>query len=94
MRHVLVSSGKTEWGEDLRAAAPADAVVLSVSGIDETLEKIARSARVDYVVTDDPAVAEAIREEIPGSLPVLLAAQVSAAMVWQRIEAISAGAPL
>lgn len=93
MRHVLVSSGKAGWGEDLRAAAPADAVVLSVSGIDETLEKIARSARIDYVVTDDPAVADAIREEIPGRLPVLFAPEISATTVWQQIEAISAGAP-
>lgn len=56
--------------EGLRAVAPPSTVFLTATGVDETLERLGRSSRVDAVVTDDPAVAEAIREEIPGALPV------------------------
>lgn len=72
MRHVLVSSEDDVLVEDLRRHLPPASVLLSARGVDDTLERLARSARVDAVVTDDPAVAKAIREEIPGNLPVVV----------------------
>jgi hypothetical protein len=70
--HVLVSSAGEELVEALRRAAPPSAVFLHEITLDETLERLARSARVDAVVTDDPEVVAAIREEIPGNLRVVL----------------------
>ena len=72
MRHVLVSSDDEALGEGLRGVLPPDAVLFSARGVDDTLERLSRSARVDAVVTDDPAVARAIREEVPGNLPVVV----------------------
>ena len=72
MRHLLVSSGDAGLVDVLRAGVSSATVVLSVRGVDETLERLARSARVDAVVTDDPGVLDAIRSEIPGSLVVVL----------------------
>ena len=72
MRHLLVSSGNAGLVDALRACASLGTVVLSARGVDDTLERLARSARVDVVVTDDPDVVAAIRSEIPGSLPVAL----------------------
>ena len=73
MRHVLVSSADASLAEGLRAALPPDAVLFAARGVDETLEQLARAFRVDVVVTDDPSVVAAIREEIPGDIPVVLA---------------------
>lgn len=70
MRHVLVSSDDGELVEELRALLPPGTVLRSSRGVDATLETLGRSARVDAVVTDDPRVEAAIREEIPGRLPV------------------------
>ena len=72
MRHLLVSSGDAGLVDVLRAGVSSATVVLSARGVDETLERLARSARVDAVVTDDPDVLHAIRSEIPGSVPVVL----------------------
>lgn len=72
MRHLLVSSSDGRLSDALRPFLPADTVVLSARGVDDTLERLARSSRVDAVVTDDPEVVAAIRAEVPGSLPVLL----------------------
>ena len=72
MRHLLVSSADDDLVEGLRGHLPPDAVLFSARGVDDTLERLARSARVDAVVTDEPAVAAAIREEMPGNLPVVV----------------------
>ena len=74
MRHVLVSTSvRHHLAEELREASDGRTTFLSVRGVEATLEKIARSARLDAIVTDDPAVIAAIRVEIPGDLPVVLA---------------------
>ena len=72
MRHLLVSSADEGLVERLRAFLPADAVLFSARGVDATLETLSRSSRVDTVVTDDPKVAAAIRDEMPGTLPIVL----------------------
>ena len=72
MRHFLVSSEDEGLVERLRYVLPADSVLLSARGVDDTLERLGRSARVDAVVTDDPEIVAAIREEVPGTLPVVL----------------------
>jgi len=74
MRHVLVSTSKRHpLAEELREASDGRTTFLSVRGVEATLERIARSARLDAIVTDDPAIVAAIRDEIPGNLPVVLA---------------------
>lgn len=72
MRHLLVSSADEGLVERLRGFLPADAVLFSARGVDGTLETLSRSSRVDAVVTDDREVAAAIRDEMPGSLPIVL----------------------
>lgn len=92
MWHVLVASEREALAIALRAAAPETAVVLSSSGVDETLDRLGRSARVDAVVTDDDAVERAIREEIPGTLPVVRIDEPEGAMAaWAEIECRLAG---
>ena len=75
MRHILVSSDDDGLVDGLRSLLPAGTVVLSARGVDDTLERLARSFRVDVVLTDDPDVAAAIREEVPGSVPVVVVAR-------------------
>lgn len=72
MWHFLVSSEDEGLVERLRAALPPGSVLFSARGVDDTLERLARSARVDTVVTDDEGVVAAIRDEVPGTLPVVL----------------------
>ena len=72
MRPLLVSSEDDRLGEGLRTLLPPDAVLFSARGVDDTLERLARSSRVDAVVTDDPDVAAAIREEVPGNVPIVV----------------------
>jgi len=75
MRHVLVAtSHRHQLAEELREAADGRTVFATVHGVDLALERLSRSARVDAVVTDDPGIAAAIQSEIPGALPVVLAA--------------------
>jgi hypothetical protein len=85
VRHLLVSSSDGRLSDALRPFLPADTVVLSARGVDDTLERLARSSRVDAVVTDDPEVVEAIRAEIPGTLPVLLVPAESGARAVLRL---------
>lgn len=72
MRHLLVSSENDALVELLRAALPSDSVLFSARGVDDTLERLARSSRVDVVVTDDPEIVAAVRDDLPGTLPVVL----------------------
>jgi hypothetical protein len=78
VRHLLVSSRDDALAEGVRRLLPDDAVLLSARGVDDTLERLARSSRVDAVLTDDPEVLAAIREEVPGRLPVVLVAEGTA----------------
>lgn len=71
MRHVLVVSRDPGLAERLRKAEPLSTAVTSARDADEAIERLGRSSRVDAVVTDEPDVAEAVRAEIPGTLPVL-----------------------
>ncbi len=87
MRHILVSSMEPGLAERLRLAAPASAEVLSTGGVEETLERLARAARVDAVVTDDREVVAAIRGEIPGNFPIVLAEPaMSAGDIWALVD--------
>lgn len=72
MRHLLVSSSDEGLAGRLREVVPPGTVLFSARGVDDTLERLGRSSRVDAVVTDDPKVVAAIRDELPGSLPVVL----------------------
>lgn len=75
MRHILVATTRRhQLADELRDVADGRTTFLSVHGIEATLERISRSARLDAVVTDDPGVYAAIRTEIPGNIPVHLAA--------------------
>jgi len=85
--HLLVSSERARLADGLRTLLPPSAVLLSARGVDDTLERLARSSRVDAVVTDDADVLAAIREEVPGSLPVVLVeGDVPAAETLRRVE--------
>ncbi len=87
VQHLLVSSRRDRLADDLRALLPPSSVLLTARGIDATLERLGRSARVDAVVTDDAAVLSAIREEVPGGLPVVLVdGDTSASEVLRRVE--------
>ncbi len=87
VRHILVSSRRDRLADDLRALLSPSSVLLTARGIDDTLERLARSARVDAVVTDDERVLAAIREEVPGSLPVVLVVgNVLAAETLRRVR--------
>jgi hypothetical protein len=72
VRHLLVSSEDEGLVERLRNVLPPDSVLFSARGVDDTLDRLARSSRVDVVVTDDPEIVAAIRDEVPGTLPVVL----------------------
>lgn len=92
MWHVLVSSASEALVDSLREREPDGAVVLSARGVDETVDRIGRSARVDAVVTDDPAVLAAIREELPGRLPVLVVEEgTGAPEAWRALESLLGG---
>ncbi|MBK8594553.1 MAG: hypothetical protein IPP07_12360 [Holophagales bacterium] len=89
MRHLLVSSGDEGLVDRLRTVLPPGSVLFTARGVDDTLERLGRSSRVDVVVTDDPEVEAAIREEVPGTLPVvLLPAGVKAADAVRAIAAL------
>ncbi len=74
MRHVLLVSADDGLVDRLRAAASPSTTFLPEPRAEAALERLARSARIDAVVTDEASVAEAIREEIPGALPLHVAA--------------------
>ena len=89
MRHLLVSSRRDRLADDLRVLLPPSSVLLTARGVDATLERLARSARVDAVVTDDAAVLAAIREEVPGCFPVVLVpVNVAAPEALRRVEEV------
>ena len=46
---------------------------LAEHGLENVLERLGRSARIDAVVTDDPEIVMEIFHEIPGAIPVYLA---------------------
>lgn len=73
MRHVLVSYGDDARVDELRDAADPSTTFLPEPDMESALERLARSARIDAVITDDPELVAAIRELIPGSIPVYLA---------------------
>jgi hypothetical protein len=74
MRHVLVATlERHQLVDELRAEAPTSTVFLSARGVEETLERLSRSSRVDAVVTDDPEILMEIYHNVPGGLPVYLA---------------------
>ncbi len=93
MRHLLVSSEDEALVERLRAALPSDSVLFSARGVDDTLERLARSSRVDVVVTDDPEIVAAIRDELPGTLPVVLVPAGAEPADTARAVAATVGEP-
>jgi hypothetical protein len=93
VRHLLVSSEDERLVEQLRRALPLDAVLSSARGVEDTLERLARSSRVDAVVTDDPGIVAVIRDEIPGALPVVLMAEGAEAAEAARAVAETLGEP-
>ena len=75
MRHILVACADPSLVDALRDAADASTTFLPEDGLEEALERLGRSSRIDAVVTEDPALLAAIREEIPGEIPVHLRAR-------------------
>ena len=74
MRHVLVATSERHARLDaLRALAPPSTTFLGEQGLENVLERLGRSARLDAVVTDDPEMVTEIFHEIPGAIPVYLA---------------------
>lgn len=74
MRHILVStSARHDLADELRASSSPSTTFVSARGVEETLERLGRSYRVDAVVTDDPLVLTEIFHDVPGGLPVYLA---------------------
>lgn len=74
MLHVLVATVERHaLLDELRAIAPSSTTLLGERGLEATLERLGRSARIDAVVTDVPEVLMEIYHEIPGALPVYLA---------------------
>ena len=74
MLHILVATvERHDLLDELRAIAPATTTLLGARGLEATLERLSRSARIDAVVTDNPEVLMEIYHEIPGALPVYLA---------------------
>ena len=72
MRHVLACFRDESFVDALRADADASTTFLVERDPEEALERVGRSARIDAVLTDDASLVAAIREEIPGALPVRL----------------------
>jgi hypothetical protein len=90
MRHVLVATVRRHaLVDELRAAAPPSTTFLAEHGLEATLERLARSSRIDAVVTDDPEVLMEIYHEIPGALPVYLArSDEDAAAILTGLDAL------
>ena len=92
MLHILVATvERHDLLDGLRAIAPATTTFLGERGVEATLERLGRSARMDAVVTDDPEVLLEIYHEIPGGIPVYLArADEDAAAVLAGLDALTA----
>jgi hypothetical protein len=95
MRHILVATlERHELLDELRAIAPASTTFLGERGLEASLERLARSARLDAVVTDAPEVLMEIYHEIPGAMPVYLArADQDAAAVLLGLDELTADDP-
>jgi hypothetical protein len=93
MRHVLVAtSERHDLLDALRALAPPSTTFLGEQGLENVLERLGRSARLDAVVTDDPEIVTEIFHEIPGALPVYLARpDEDAAAVLAGLDTLTAG---
>ena len=93
MRHVLVATSERHGLlDDLRALAPPSTTVLGEQGLENVLERLGRSARLDAVITDDPEMVTEIYHEIPGAIPVYLARpDEEAAAVLAGLDELTAG---
>ncbi len=89
MRHVLVATvSRPSLVDELRVSSSAATTFIGV-GAAQALERLSRSARIDAVVTDDPALVVEIAREIPGTLPVyLISAGEDAAAVLKALDGI------
>ena len=92
MLHVLVATlERHSLLDELRAIAPASSTFLGEQGLEPSLERLGRSARIDAVVTDAPEVLMEIYHGIPGAMPVYLArADEDAASVLKGLDALLA----
>ncbi|MEO6325103.1 MAG: hypothetical protein ABIT01_05090 [Thermoanaerobaculia bacterium] len=91
MRHILVSSRRPGLVSELRELSGDGATFLVEHGVDETLERLGRSARIDAVITDDIEIETAIRDEIPGMIPIYRAlSDEEAASIWAGASALLA----
>jgi hypothetical protein len=89
MRHLLISSKRSGLADELRELSGDGTTFLVEHGVDETLERLGRSARIDGVITDDGEVLAAIRDEIPGMIPVYRAKpDEEAASIWAGVVAL------
>ena len=70
---LVATANRHTLADELRAVAPPSTTFLAERGLEATLERLARSARIDAVVTDDPEILMEIYHEIPGAIPVYLA---------------------
>ncbi len=93
MRHVLVATiERHDLLEALRAIAPPSTTLTGENGLENVLERLGRSARIDAVVTDDPEVVTEIFHEIPGGIPVYLARpDEEPAQILEGLDALTAG---
>jgi hypothetical protein len=93
MRHVLVATtSRHDLLDALRALAPPSTTFLGEQGLENVLERLGRSARLDAVVTDDPEIVTEIFHEIPGAIPVYLARpDEDVAQVLAGLDALTEG---
>ena len=93
MRHVLVATTERHaLLDDLRALAPPSTTFLGEHGLENVLERLGRSARLDAVITDDPEMVTEIFHEIPGAIPVYLARpDEEAAAILAGLDELTAG---
>jgi len=93
MRHVLVATSERHGLlDELRALAPPSTTPPGEQGLENVLERLGRSARLDAVVTDDPEMVTEIFHEIPGAIPVYLARpDEEAAAVLAGLDELTAG---
>ena len=93
MRHVLVATSERHGLlDELRTLAPPSTTFLAEQGLENVLERLGRSARLDAVITDDPEMVTEIFHEIPGAIPVYLARpDEGAAQVLAGLDELTAG---
>jgi hypothetical protein len=89
---TILVVGDSSWDFASVAADDPSIEVLTASGVEEALEKLARNRRIDAVllagVADAAGTAQAIHEEDPGAPP--LFAPASAAPLY-RVRQLDAG---